>query len=91
LQYFADKNISPFNTGSAGDRIRNFAGAVGEGRGFVGGSGPFYCYAISGNQAGTGGTASAIIRIDFDPSRVVPTGVDNAPITLSVILWRRIN
>lgn len=30
-------------------------------------------------------------KTDMDVSRVVPTGVENAPRTLSVVYWRRIS
>ncbi|MDR1353663.1 MAG: hypothetical protein LBK05_10320 [Treponema sp.] len=79
--------------GVQGDRIRNIIGdvfAIGWSAS-VGASGAFF------SKGGLGGSYQASVStsnrdgIGFDPSRVSPTGPDNAGTNLSKRLWRRVS
>ena len=66
------------------DAIRDMAGYVGHGRGFdclsnLSSSSPFVGSTTTTGADGSGSTASTIRRIDFNPSRVVPTADENRP------------
>jgi hypothetical protein len=71
------------------DRIRNFSGTFisRPASGQAGFTGPFQIGEIMANNSGG---SSGNYKIYFDPSLVVPTGPDNAPINLSVRYWRRV-
>jgi hypothetical protein len=75
-------------------RIKNIEGKLRAGHAaanfpLVAMSGAFYDTQVSPCYAS--GTSSADVNcvVGFDPSRVVPTGSDNAPTNLSVRIWRR--
>jgi hypothetical protein len=80
--------------GAQGDRIRNITGQFGTyyyyGIQAIGA----FRYAVYGSpiQAVSDPNNNIVIAtISFDPSRVVPTGADNAPTNLSTRLWRRVS
>jgi hypothetical protein len=86
------ENISTFVSGGVqADRIRNITGRfdiynIQEGLS----SGAFFQKNIATKSVLNPDWANYGIVLGFDPSLVVPTGPDNAPINLSVRYWRRI-
>jgi hypothetical protein len=78
----AGGNRPTFESGVAGDCIRNIKGNAGFERSTYL-SPPFY-FSGTANQSGNGGYNG----VGFNASLVVPTGAENSPRTLSVIYWR---
>jgi hypothetical protein len=88
---FDGGNRPPFvSGGSHGDRIRDIKGNSGAENGYRATmSGVFYESAATViNQLGNTVTHA---QLSFDASRVVRTGTDNSPLTLSCKLWRRVS
>jgi hypothetical protein len=82
---------SPFISGGVHeDRIRNIKGNSGLENGYrTTMSGVFYEGASAViNQLGNTLTHA---QLSFDASRVVRTGAENSPLTLSIKLWRRVS
>jgi hypothetical protein len=96
-------NRPAFNSGGKqGDMIRNFSGRYMQSynnsaidtQGASGTTSPFYVESSTHDGTGQRGPtgenyANQKAGFSFDPSRVVPTGADNAPINVSIRLFMR--
>jgi len=80
----------PFETGGVHeDKIRNICGVVGAVFGIAEIGGAFeekQGFTTVGASSGY-----AVRLVDFNSSRVVPTGAENSPRALSVNYWRRVS
>jgi len=102
MQYFIAIIISPFVSGGThGDRIREIWGepytedsrtqSAGSPLWSNGSKGAFYDGPLVDVVGATSAYSSNLSSVNFRASLVVPTGNDNAPITLSVKYFRRIS
>jgi hypothetical protein len=70
-----------------GDRIRNFSGTFGGSKYYQDNSIPTGPFQLAGRNAITlGGGDNGMPVYNFNPSLVVPTGIDNAPASISTLV-----
>jgi len=85
----AGGNRPPFGTGTAGDTIRNFSGRTGSPNFSSYSTGPFFANSVASYDVSRSGNSNNG-HIEFNPSRVVPTGPEFSPRTFAVNDWRRV-
>jgi hypothetical protein len=95
-KYFAAAggNRPPFETGTAGDTIRNIIGTFYAHAGIGSGNPPtsgVFSFSNADNGGANTGAADRRGYYRFDASTVVPTGKENGVRTLTEVYWRLIN